>query len=122
MYRSLRSGLWRSISCRSSRPGHKSLACAYNICIEIEWDPNKAAINRQRHGVRFSDAEAVLFDPNAVSMEDEAAAGERRFVLIGLDYLQRLLVVVYTDRGENIRLISARPATGPKRRKYETGI
>jgi uncharacterized protein len=90
--------------------------------MEIEWDPNKAAINRQRHGVRFSDAEAVLFDPNAVSMEDEAAAGERRFVLIGLDYLQRLLVVVYTDRGENIRLISARPATGPKRRKYETGI
>jgi uncharacterized protein len=90
--------------------------------MEIEWDPNKAAINRQQHGIRFSDAEVVLFDPNAFSMEDEAAFGERRFVLIGLDHLQRLLVVVYTDRGENIRLISARPATGPERRKYETGI
>ena len=90
--------------------------------MEIEWDPNKAAINRQRHGIRFSDAEAVLFDPNAFSMEDATAEGERRFVLIGLDHLQRLLVVVYTDRGENIRLISARPATGPERRKYETGI
>lgn len=48
---------------------------AYNICIEIEWDPNKAAINREKHGVRFSDAEAVLFDPNALSMEDETAEG-----------------------------------------------
>jgi uncharacterized protein len=44
--------------------------------MEIEWDPNKAAINRENHGVRFSDAEAVLFDLNALSMEDEAAEGE----------------------------------------------
>ncbi len=45
---------------------------AYNICMEVEWDPNKADINRQKHGVQFSDAEAVLFDPmvgsNSVSV------------------------------------------------------
>jgi uncharacterized protein len=90
--------------------------------MEIEWDPNKAAINRKNHGVRFSDAEAVLFDLNALSMEDEAAEGEQRFIAIGLDHLLRVLFVVYTYRGENIRLISARPATRHERRQYESGI
>jgi uncharacterized protein len=90
--------------------------------MEIEWDPNKAAINREKHGVRFSDAEAVLFDPNALSMEDEMAEGEQRFIAIGLDHLLRVLFVVYTYRGENIRLISARPATRHERRQYESGI
>ncbi|MGF1602875.1 MAG: BrnT family toxin [Thermosynechococcaceae cyanobacterium] len=89
---------------------------------EIEWDPNKAASNLQKHGVSFSDAEAVLFDPNALSFEDETAQGEQRFVVIGMDHLWRLLVVVYTDRGNRVRLISARPATRSERRQYESGI
>jgi uncharacterized protein len=87
--------------------------------MEIEWDPNKVAINRDKHGVRFSDVEAVLFDPEALSMEDETAEGEQRFIAIGLDHLFRVLFVVYAYRGENIRLISARPATGHERRQYE---
>jgi uncharacterized protein len=90
--------------------------------MEVEWDPSKAAINLQKHGVRFSDAEAVLFDPNALSFEDIAAQGERRFVAIGMDHLWRLLVVIYTDQGNSVRLISARPATRSERRKYESGI
>jgi uncharacterized protein len=90
--------------------------------MEIEWDPNKAAINREKHGVRFSDAESVLFDPNALSMEDKDAEGEQRFIAIGVDHLSRLLSVVYTYRYENIRLISARPATRHERRQYESGI
>jgi uncharacterized protein len=90
--------------------------------MEIEWDPNKATSNLKKHGIRFSDAEMVLSDPNALSLEDEEAEGEQRFIAIGLDHLWRLLVVVYTYRGNNIRLISARPATGPERRKYENGI
>jgi uncharacterized protein len=90
--------------------------------MEIEWDPNKATSNLKKHGIRFSDAEMVLSDPNALSLEDEEAEGEQRFIAIGLDHLWRLLVIVYTYRGNNIRLISARPATGPERRKYENGI
>jgi uncharacterized protein len=90
--------------------------------MEVEWDPSKAAINLQKHGVRFSDAEAVLFDPNALSFEDTAAQGEQRFVVIGMDHLWRLLVVVYTDRGNCVRLISARSATRSERQKYESGI
>jgi len=60
--------------------------------------------------VSFSDAEGVLFDPAAVTV-DEVRDGERRFVTIGLDALGRVVVVVYTFRGEALRLISARPAT-----------
>jgi uncharacterized protein len=90
--------------------------------MEVEWDPNKAAINLQKHDVRFSDAESVLFDPNALSFEDTTAQGEQRFVVIGMDHLWRLLVVVYTDRGNRVRLISARSATRSERQKYESGI
>ncbi len=90
--------------------------------MEVEWDPNKAGTNQQKHGVSFSDAEAVLFDPNALSFEDATAQGEQRFVVIGMDYRWRLLVVVYTDRENCIRLISARPATRSERQKYESGI
>ena len=57
--------------------------------------------------MRFSDAEAVLFDPNLLSFEDTMAQVEQRFIVIGMDHLWRLLVVVYTDRGNRIRLISA---------------
>ncbi|CAN1208962.1 BrnT family toxin [Tumidithrix helvetica PCC 7403] len=90
--------------------------------MEVEWDPNKAATNLQKHGVRFSDAESVLFDPNALSFEDTTAQGEQRFIVIGMDHLWRLLVVVYTDRGNRVRLISARSATRSERQKYESGI
>jgi uncharacterized protein len=90
--------------------------------MEVEWDPNKAKINLEKHGVRFSDAEAVLYDPNALSFEDTAAQDEQRFVVIGLDHLWRLLVVIYTERGDRIRLISARQAIRSERLKYESGI
>ena len=79
--------------------------------MEFEWDANKAAVNLKKHGVRFSDAEAVLFDPNALVFEDTTAQGEQRFVVIGLDHLWRLLIAIYTDRDNHIRLITARPAT-----------
>jgi uncharacterized protein len=86
------------------------------------WDPDKAKANLEKHGVRFSDAELVLYDPYAVTVEDSAAQGEQRHVSIGLDAVGRILVVVYTYRGENVRLISARPATRRERRQYEEGI
>jgi uncharacterized DUF497 family protein len=90
--------------------------------MQVEWDSKKAYINLQKHGVHFSDAEAVLYDPNALSFEDMTAKGEQRFIVIGMDHLWRLLVVVYTDRGDRVRLISARTATRSERRNYEDGI
>ena len=67
-------------------------------------------------------AEMVLFDPNALTREDTAAQGEHRLVSVGMDSTGRILVIVYTHRGETIRLISARPATGREKKTYEEGI
>ncbi len=90
--------------------------------MRIVWDPAKAEANLRRHRIRFSDAEGALFDPNALTEADEIVDGEQRFVSIGLDPLGRVLVVVYTFRGDDIRLISARRATQRERRAYEAGI
>ena len=86
------------------------------------WDPEKAKENRTKHGVSFPDAEPVLFDPNAITREDEQAEGEQRFVTVSLDALARVLVVVYTYRGETVRIIAARQATRNERRAYERRI
>jgi uncharacterized protein len=88
--------------------------------MEITFDPNKAAINYRKHGIRFSDAASVLFDPLALTREDRDAEGEQRFVSIGVDATGRLLVVVFSYRREEIRLISARSATAKEREYYES--
>ena len=90
--------------------------------MNVAWDPNKAKANLKKHGVHFSDAESVLFDPDALSCEDTDAEGEQRHVTIGRDALGRVLVVVYTYRGEDVRLISARRATRQERQAYESGL
>ncbi len=94
----------------------------HNQDMRIRWDPVKTESNLRKHKVRFSDAESVLFDPAAMTREDEGADEEQRFVTIGKDSLERTLVVVYTYRGEEIRMISARRATARERRCYEEGI
>jgi len=88
----------------------------------IVWDPEKARANLKKHGVRLSDAEAVLSDPWAITVEDDTAEGERRFVSIGADVVGRLLVVVHCYRGDDIRLISARLANRHERKQYEEGV
>ena len=90
--------------------------------MRIEWDLRKAATNLRKHGIRFSDAETVLFDPVAITRDDPASRSEERFVTIGADALGRIVVVVYTYRGDDIRLISARRATRKERAQYEEGI
>jgi uncharacterized DUF497 family protein len=90
--------------------------------MNVDWDPNKAKTNRADHGVSFPDAEAVLYDPNGITREDDSAEGEQRFVTVGLDALGRVLVVVYTYRGDTTRIISARKATRNEVRTYERGI
>ena len=64
------------------------------------WDPEKAKVNLEKHGVRFSDAETVLFNPNALTREDMKSEGEQRFVTVGMDALGRILIVVYTYRDQ----------------------
>ncbi|MGA2150776.1 MAG: BrnT family toxin [Geobacteraceae bacterium] len=62
----------------------------------------------------------MLFDPMALTREDMDSEGEQRFISIGVDATGRLLVVVFSYRGEEILLISARPATAKEREYYES--
>lgn len=90
--------------------------------MKVIWDPGKALSNADKHKVRFSDAESVLYDPQALTMEDKDTEDEQRHVSIGVDALGRILVVVYTYRGNTIRMISARRATKKERHAYEERI
>jgi hypothetical protein len=90
--------------------------------MRVVWDPGKTKANHLKHGGRFSDAEGVLYDPLALTREDVTSMTERRFVTIGADHAGHLLVVVYTQRSEECRLISARHATRKERLQYEEGV
>lgn len=87
----------------------------------VEWDPRKARLNARKHGIQFADAMAALEDERALTMPDVSSSEEERWVTIGLDPLGDAIVVVYTWRGDNARLISARKATPRERRMYEEG-
>jgi uncharacterized DUF497 family protein len=87
----------------------------------VEWDPRKAKLNARKHGIQFADAVAVLEDERALTMADLSSTEEERWVTTGLDPLGRVIVVVYTWRGQNVRLISARSATPRERRFYMEG-
>ena len=87
-----------------------------------EFDPEKNAANIAKHGVSLADGDGVLLDPLAVTIEDSAALNEQRWITVGANSLGLMMVVVWTERGEEIRLISARPATPKERRAYEKGI
>ena len=84
----------------------------------VEWDPAKAHSNLKKHGVAFTEALTALEDEMAITIEDEHL-DERRFVTLGLSESGRLLVVVYTYRGESVRIISARKATTVEETAYE---
>lgn len=86
----------------------------------VIWDDAKGKRNLEKHGIRFSDAALVLEDPYALTItDDESSQTEQRFATMGADALGRVLVVVYAYRGEDIRLISARPAAPHERKEYE---
>ena len=88
--------------------------------MRFTYDPAKATANLKKHGVSFADAEGVLEDPLAITVEDPDAEGEQRFISVGLGSAGELLVVVYTERDDDHRLISARPATRKERKYYES--
>lgn len=94
---------------------------AYNATVKITYDPNKAARNPIEHdGVTFEEAQAVLYDPWTLTRQDMDTEGEQRFVTLGMGAKGRVLVVVYTYRGETIRIISAWKANQSQRRRYES--
>ena len=87
--------------------------------MRYEWDPDKARQNRKKHGIAFPDAVGALEDELALTISDPYSESEERFITVGRDPLGRIIVVVYTWRGESLRLISARKATPRECRQYE---
>ncbi|MHB1141529.1 MAG: BrnT family toxin [Sulfuricaulis sp.] len=88
--------------------------------MRFQFDPAKAAGNLKKHGVSFADAEGVFYDPLAIHQLDPDSEDEERFAAVGMGSAGTILVVVYTLRGEEIRLISARRATRHEVKSYES--
>lgn len=88
----------------------------------FEWDSAKAAENFRKHRIPFEEASSVFYDPLAVTGADpDNSEGEERLITFGMSSKRRLLVVSQTERGEAIRIISARRATRRERQIYEEG-
>ena len=84
-----------------------------------QWDKNKAASNLRKHKIDFADTVSVFEDDWALTIKDQFINSEQRFATLGIDLFGRILVVVYTYRNSNIRLISARKATKNEIKIYE---
>ena len=90
------------------------------MSLEFEWDADKAASNRKKHGVTFEEAATVFADPLAAIFDDEVhSADERREIIVGHSAKNRLLLVSFTERDTAVRIISAREATKRERKDYE---
>jgi uncharacterized protein len=90
--------------------------------LAFEWDESKAKVNTRQHGVTFEEASTVFADPLLVTIYDPVhSEDEDRYIALGESQRRRLLVVVFTDRGDRIRIISARVATRRERKDYEKG-
>ena len=90
------------------------------MALLFEWDQKKARRNLKTHAVSFDEASTAFRDPLSVTITDPLhSEHEERLVLIGHSHRQRLLVVIHTERGDRIRIISARPATIRERLRYE---
>ena len=88
--------------------------------LSFEWDKNKARKNLTNHDVSFDEASTVFSDTLSLAIYDPLhSESEDRFILIGNSHSNRLLVVVHTERGDKIRIISARQATKHERKQYE---
>jgi uncharacterized DUF497 family protein len=88
----------------------------------FEWDPVKATKNERKHGVSFPEAVTAFQDLLSLTIPDpEHSVGEARYVLVGVSFRGRLLVVSHTERGHQLRIVNARLATPAERRDYEKG-
>ena len=88
--------------------------------MQFEWNSLKATANLKKHGVSFEEAKTVFDNTLAVIFDDEAhSIGEQREIIIGHSRQNRLLLVAFTERFGNVRIISARLATRQEREDYE---
>ena len=93
------------------------------MALRFGWDPRKAAANRRKHRITFEEAAPAFGDRLSVTIPDpDHSSSEDRFILVGLSEASRLLVVAHVERGDEIRLVSARLATRRERRMYEEGV
>jgi uncharacterized DUF497 family protein len=89
--------------------------------LRFEWDPKKAAENFRKHGVRFGEAETAFADDRSIDVYDpDHSDREDQFVKIGRSTMNRIIVLVYTERQKTIRIISARRANRRERQHYES--
>ena len=88
--------------------------------MKFEWDPRKAIANASKHGISFGEAATVLGDPLGRTASDpDHSSAEGRYITIGTSNRDRLLIVSHAERGERIRIISARELTRAERKAYE---
>ena len=86
----------------------------------FEWDPEKARRNLRKHRVSFDEAVTAFYDPLSATLDDpDHSDEEQRYITIGFSSQGRLLVVGHTERGEIVRIISARRATAHERKRHE---
>jgi uncharacterized DUF497 family protein len=91
--------------------------------MEFEWDPRKAKNNLRKHGISFTEAGTIFGDELAITVSDpDHSDDEDRYITIGWSNRQRLLIVSHTERGDKIRIISARELTKAERKEYEETI
>ena len=95
--------------------------CTYTKQVESAFDPKKNAANLRKHGVALTEGDGVLNDPLAPTVEDPSSVTEQRFLSIGTNVFGQLRVVVYTYRGEGVRIISVRRPEPKEVRAYEEG-
>lgn len=101
--------------------GPKARTKAYNTPVVFEWDPSKAQLNFDKHGVSFEEASSVFLDPLALTFPDpDHSVGEHRFLTFGRSHVGHVLAVAHQEVSEDqIRIISARRATKRERHGYE---
>ncbi len=88
--------------------------------MQFEWDPKKAKENLQKHGISFDEAVTAFYDPLSATFDDpDHSLDEQRYITIGFSSKGHLLLDAHAERGENIRIISARLATAHERKKHE---
>ena len=92
------------------------------MALTFEWDENKSELNLKKHGIDFEEAKTIFNDPYAITIEDpDHSVAEERYLDIGISLTGKMLVVWYTERNENIRIIGCRRAILYERKRYEKG-
>ncbi|MFN8493643.1 MAG: BrnT family toxin [Caldilineaceae bacterium] len=90
--------------------------------MEFAWDPQKALKNLRKHGVSFNEAATVFDDPLSITVADpEHSEDEDRYIIVGMSKRGRVIIVSHAERGDRIRIISARELDREEREAYETG-